>query len=268
MILDRQKLLELIHRPFRRTAATELRRDGNVFFIGGELDAQDTLETVFDSHCQSPVELMFVTFGGMSSFQDGEGLTRLLKKNFHVHLMGRFDYPAPPHLLERAYAAGIDIIDIPLSVFDSGLSRELGLQKEERLASLEAARQIFPPSGVTSTLTVGDEACCSTVSGIDILLKRGVVPLAEVSPRAERYPREEMEEVFSHLAEGLKKKKVVMKPLLPLLSIITPLTPARPRGVLKGFIDKLQDRRLLAASDLRRSLRVRQVEESFESAGL
>ena len=33
-------------------------------------------------------------------------------------------------------------------------------------------------------------------------------------------------------------------------------------------MDKLQDRRLLAASDLRRSLRVKQVEESFDVRGL
>jgi hypothetical protein len=268
VVVDRQKLQQLIHRPLERPGTRDLRREGSVFFIGGELDPQETLETVFDSHCQEPAELMFVTFGGVDTFHRGEEHARLLKKNFHVHLMARFDYPAPLHLLERAYAAGIDLVDIPLTVFDSGLSKERGLRKDERLAALEGARTIFPTWGVASTVSVGEEACCSTVSAVDTLLKAGIVPLPEVSPRAERYPREEIEEVFLHLAEGLKKRKVVTKPILPLLSATTPLSPARPGGVLKGFIDRLQDRRLIAASDLRRSLRVKQIEESFESAGL
>lgn len=268
MIIDRQKLHELIHRPFRRPGTGELRREGNVFFIGGELSPQETLETVFDSHCQAPVDLMLITFGGIDTFHRGEEMARLLKKNFHVHLMGRFEYPAPAHLLERAYAAGIDLVDIPLDLFDSGLSRERGLRKDERLRALDSGLRIFPPWGVASTLTVGDEASCATVSGIDTLLKAGIIPLAELSPRAERYPREEIEAVFQHLAEGLRRRKAVTKPVLPLVEITTPLSPAHPGGLLKGFIDKLHDRRLLATSDLRRSLRMRQVEESFESAGL
>ncbi len=268
MLIDRQKLHELIHRPVGRPGTAELRRAGNIFFIGGELDPRETLETVYESHCQTPAELMFITFGGIDSFHAGEEHARLIKKNFHIHLMARFDSPHPLHLLERAYAAGVDLIDIPLSVFDAGLSRERGLRKEERLASLAKAQKIFPAWSVVSTLSVGDEACCSTVSAVDTLLKSGIVPLPELSPRAERYPREEIEEVFRHLAEEIRKRKVVTKPLLPLLAVTTPLTPAKPAGVLRGFIDRLQDHRLLAASDLRRSLRVKQVEESFESAGL
>ena len=268
MIIDRQKLHALIHRPFQRPAPSELRREGNVFFIGGELDPQQTLETVFESHCQAPAELMFVTFGGIDTFHRGEELVRLLKKNFHVHVMARLDCAPPPYLLERAYAAGVDLVDIPLTVFDAGLAAERGLGKAERLSSLEAALGVFPVWGVAASLSVGEEACCSTVSGIDTLLKAGVVPLPELSPRGDRYPRAEIEAVFLHLAEALKKRKVAMKPLLPLLGIVTPLVAEKPGGLLKGFMDKLQDRRLLATSDLRRSLRVKQVEESFESAGL
>ncbi len=268
MIIDRQKLQQLIHRPFRRPAPAELRREGNVFFIGGELDPQQTLETVFESHCQAPAELMFVTFGGISTFHRGEEIVRLLKKNFHVHVMARLDGAPPAYLLERAYAAGVDLVDIPLTVFDAGLAEERGLGKEQRLSSLATARGIFPAWGVAASLSVGDEACCSTVSGIDTLLKAGIVPLPELSPRGGRYPREEIEAVFLHLAGELKKRKVALKPLLPLFGIVTPLVPEKPGGLIKGFMDKLQDRRLLAASDLRRSLRVKQVEESFESAGL
>lgn len=268
MIIDRQRLDELIRHPFAPPGPAELKREGNVFFIGGGLDPRETLETVFDSHCQAPAELMTITFGSPESFHAGEEHVRLLKKNFHIHLLGQIDYPAPGYLLERAYAAGIDIIDIPLHTFDPGLSREPGLHREERLAALKTAKGIFPAWGVASTINVGEEASSSTVSAIDTLLSSGVVPLPQITTRAGNYPRTEMEEVFDHLAGELKRRKVAMKPFLPLLALTTPFTAGKPAGVLKGFIDLLQDRRLLAASDLRRSLRIRQVEESYGSSGL
>ena len=68
------------------------------------------------------------------------------------------------------------------------------------------------------------------------LLKSHVIPLLEISPRGERYPREEIEEVFRHLAEGLKKRKVAIKPLLPLLDRHHPVGGGKETGVLKGFI--------------------------------
>lgn len=267
MGIDRQQLHRLIHSPLRPSVSTELRREETVFFIGGDLPSLETLETVFESHCQSPADLMVVTFGDVNSFHIGEELVRQLKKNFHVHLMGRFDYPAPPHLLQRAYAAGIDLVDIPLHVMDSGLARERKLEKEERLRSLETAKAIFGKWNVAATLAAGEEACCSTVSGIDQLLKHDIVPLVTVTARAAQYGRTEVEDIFSHLATALKRHRVVTTPLLPLLSLATPLELAKP-GILKGFINRLHDRQLLATSDVRRALRVKQIEESFESAGL
>lgn len=255
-------------RPVKPAAATELRREENVFFIGGELPARETLETLFDSYCQAPVDLFHLNFPDLNRFHQGEELARLIKKNFNTHLMGRIDYPAPPYLIERAYAAGVDILDIPLGVFDQGVSIERGLAREERLQALACARTVFPRWSVASTLVAGEESSCSTIAGIDALLAADVVPLVAVSERAAYYPAGEIGAIFQHLAEGWRRKKVVIKPIMPLLQLTTPLAPPSPKGILRGFMDKVHDRRLLAASDLRRSLRVRQIEESFESAGL
>jgi hypothetical protein len=70
------------------------------------------------------------------------------------------------------------------------------------------------------------------------------------------------------LSAGWRAKRALIKPLLPLIYLFTPLVPSSSPGAVRGFIDKFHDWRLLAASDLRRSLRVKEVEESFESAGL
>ncbi|HEY6006893.1 MAG TPA: hypothetical protein VIU40_01115, partial [Geobacteraceae bacterium] len=174
----------------------------------------------------------------------------------------------PVSILERAYAAGIDIIDIPLAVFDEALSRDRGLAREERVAALARARTIFPRWSVTSTLMAGEEPSCATIAGIDFLLGQGIVPLLEVSPRADHCPVEEVDAVFTHLAKEWRRHRVVITHLIPLLHATTPLVPEKPKGRVRVFIERVYDRQLLATSDLRRSLRVRQVEESFESAGL
>jgi hypothetical protein len=268
MIIDQSKLRQLIAQDAPPASADGLRREENIFFVGGNLPVKDTLETLFDSHCQVPAELFHLTFGDLNNFHRGEALARVIKKNFNTHLVGRLDYPAPPYIIERAYAAGVDILDIPLPVFDRALSRERGLAMEERLRSLESARTVFPRWSVVSTLVAGEESPCSTVAGIDALLSAGIIPLVTVSGRASHYPAEEIAAVFAHLDAGWRKHKATVKPLLPLLYLTTPLVPLSRRGVLRGFIDKIHDRQLLATSDLRRSLRVRQVEESFESAAL
>ena len=268
MIVDQHKLRTLITKSEEAATTTELRREENVFFIGGDLPVRETVETLFDSHCQAPAELFQIRFGDINHFHQGEELARQIKKNFNAHLLGKLDYPAPPFIIERAYAAGVDILDIPLNVFDQGLSKDRGIEKEKRLESIRYALTLFPKWSVASTLLIGEEPSCSAVSGIDYLLDAGVVPMLEVSPRAAHYPVEEIGVIFAHLAAGWKKRKAMVKPLLPLLNLTTPLVASRPKGLLRGFIDKVYDRQLLATSDLRRNLRVRQVEESFESAGL
>lgn len=268
MKISQNKLRELIARELPRPSCEELRREGNIFFVGCNLPERETLETLFESHCQGSAVLFHLTFGDINSFHCGEALTKVIKKNFNVHLVGRFDYPASPSLIERAYAAGVDILDIPLTIFDRALSRDRGLDIEERLRSIDCARSVFPRWSVVSTLMAGEESPCSTMAGIDALLAVEVVPLVTLSCRAAHYPFDETAAIFAHLIAGWRSKRALIKPLLPLIYLSTPLVPPSPRGVVRGFFDKVYDWRLLATSDLRRSLRVKRVEESFESSGL
>lgn len=72
MIVDQYKLLSSITKPEKPVAATELRREENVFFIGGGLQASETLEALFDSYCQPPAELFHLTFGDIGHFHPGQ----------------------------------------------------------------------------------------------------------------------------------------------------------------------------------------------------
>lgn len=268
MKIDQKKLRELISRELPAPSPDELRREENVFFVGGNLPERQTLETLFESHYQCNAALFHLTFGDINSFHHGETLARVIKKNFNAHIVGRFDYPAPSHLIERAYAAGVDILDIPLTVFDRARASEGPYAMEEKLRAIDCARSVFPRWSVVSTLVAGEEPSCSTVAGIDALLAIEVVPLVTLSGRAAHYALQEVSEVFAHLNAGWRGKKALIKPLLPLIYLSAPFVPISSRGRVRGLIDIIDDRRLLATSDLRRILRVKEVEESFASAGL
>ncbi|MBJ6799152.1 hypothetical protein [Geomonas propionica] len=267
MRIDQKKIRELVARtsPF---SPDELRREDNVFYVGGNLPERQTIETLYDSHYQSNAALFHLTFGDEERLAETENLARLIKKNFNVYLVGRVDFCPSQKIVERAYAAGVDILDIPLHAYDHARSREQGWYLEERLHSLDYARAVFPRWSVVSSLDVGCEPPGSTVAGIDALLEREVLPLVQLGVEAAALPAEQLTKVFNHLQRGWQQKKALIKPLLPLVFLISPFVPAAPKGMLRGFIDSIEDRRLLASSDLRRLLRVKEVAESYESSGL
>lgn len=268
MKIDQKKMRELVERNLSSFSPDDLRREENIFFVGGNLPERQTIETLFESHFQSNATLFHLTFGSADTFQNGETLARMIKKNFNVHLVGRFDYAAPPHLVERAYVAGVDILDIPLNAYDRAASGDSEHHLQDRLGALAYARTVFPRWSVVSTLIAGEEPPQTTMARIDSLLAYDVVPLVQLSGRAGQYPAEEVAQIFTHLQAGWRKKKAMVKPLLPLIYLFAPFVPAAPRGFLRGVIDSFEDRRLLATSDLRRLLRVKEVAESYESSGL
>ena len=266
--IDQKKLLDLAAQGPGTPDPDQLRREHNVFFVGGNLPEQQTLETLFESHYQCHAALFHLTFGDLASFQRGEALARTIKKNFHTHLVGRLDYPAPSQLIERAYAAGIDLIDLPLTVFRDAESGEWRYGTEAELRALHCARSVFPRWSVLSTLRAGEQPFRPTMAAIDALLALEVIPLVTLSGSAAGLAAEELSRIFSHLHAGWRGRKAALKPLLPLIYLATPFVPAAPRGKVRGLIDIIDDRLLLATSDLRRVLRVKEVAESFESAGL
>ncbi len=262
MNIDQNRLNSLAAQPVRPAAAHELWR------VGGELPVNETLETMFESYCTESTELFYLSFGALGTFNRGEDMARQIKKNFNVRLMGRLGYPAPLQVLERAYAAGVDILDIPFT------SSELSLPQGERLENtavyqaLLSARSVFSGWSVASTLPAGEGTPEAIINGIDLLLKGGIMPLVALSGDAVAVNAGGIAAIFDHLASGWKRYEVPVKPFLPLISYMTPLIPKKQAGIFRGLIDKLQDRRQLAASDLRRHLRVRQAEDSLDSAGL
>lgn len=252
--LDQHKLQQLLDRPRPATAVDQLRREGGVVFVGGALPVYQTLETMLASFCQTSTGLFHLSFAGSAGFRQGEELARQLKRNFSVRLLGRLAGPLPAAAGLRAYAAGVDLLDIPTTVT---------AVDPAGWEALLAARAVFPSWGVSSTLRDGAPPA-ATRRAIDRLLAEGIVPLLTVDGA----PPTELAPLFRHLLAGWERHGVTLQPYLPLLDLTTPLVAAAPAGRWRGLIGRLRDRQLLAATDLRRRLRISGGDASFDSAGL
>lgn len=258
MKVDLQKIRDLLNRPAPSRPREELRREEGVFWVGSALPPRQTLETIFESDCMAPVALFALSFEHPGDFHAAEELVRLLKKNFSGFILGRFHGAPSPAILDAAYAAGVDLLDIPLAA--GGLAGNEGA-----LASLDHARTVFPRWSAASTLS-GKDASEAALRTAGELLSRGIVPLAEISGSDRKI--EEIASFFQHLAREWRRAGVSLKPFRPLLRLTTPLVPPPPRRGLGSFIDRVETAGMRTASDMRRLLRVRRVEASFESAGL
>lgn len=260
MIVEQQKIATLIARPFRSAGGEELRREGGIFLVGCALPPQATLETIFDSDCLAPSELFHFHFDRSDAFSRAEELVRLVKKNFRGYVVGQFGEAPSAQLIDHAYAAGIDFFNIPLRV--------TGHDREKRLAALAYARTVFPKWAATVTMHAEEAPPAETMREIDTLLAGGILPLLTVTDGAEQSAPAEIGTIFEYLLRAWRRHKATVKPLAPLLYLTTPLVPASRKGLVSGLFDKVYESGLRTSTDLRRLLRVREVEKSFESAGL
>jgi len=258
LVTDKSRLSALTDGRQNFPASNRLFRDGSVFFVGGELPVYETLVTMFDSFCMEATALFFLTFGPGQTYSRGEEMARQIKKNFHARLMACLDQGVDSATLERVYAAGVDNLVIRL---------DGGSPHSELPDALAVARSIFPRWGAAATLQLGDESTRQCKSRIDRLLREGIVPLVRFSGRSSDISPDDAEDVLQHLVAGWERHSVPLPAYLPLISVMTPLE-TKPAGLLRGFVDRLRDRKQLAQSDIRRHLRVQQAENSLDSAGL
>jgi len=254
MNLDPAKIAILRAQPVASPVSGELRRQDQVFFVAADLPILPTLETIFESDCQKPADLFYLVFNDEAAFSRGEELVRQIKKNFRGFVLGRFGTAPSGALIERAYASGLDLLEVSLN---GGIT-------PERLETLDYACTVFSRWSVIGTLPAESRF----KEDVETLAEHGIVPLVTLESLRGNFAESALSPIFKHLVRTWRHHKVALKPLHPLLSVATPLvTPVRGRGIV-ALLDKVDDARLRTTSDLRRLLRVREVEASFESAGL
>ena len=264
--IDRHKL-NLLRSTAGTYASTDaLRREGKIFFIGGNLPLYSTLETMYESYCQESSELFHVTFGDAGQFEQNLDMVRQIKRNFSIRLMGRIAYPLSAEQVERTYLGGLDLLDLPFNADCSIPAAESDRQQWQTACA--SATDIFTRWSVFSSINPGAAAPQAVRARITELLSEGVVPLLEITADCCDWFEDDLSALYSFLAAEWHHQRVALKPVMPLLRLISPFVLPESGGYLRDVIDKLQDRRILASSDLRRHLRTSAAEASFESAGL
>lgn len=266
--IDSHRLKILHESPLDYANPGELRREGRVFFIGGNLLVYSTLETMYESYCLESTELFHVTFGEPAAFEHNLDMVRQIKRNFSIRLMGQIAYPLSASQVEQVYLAGLDILDIPrwaYGRFPAAGTDGVGAGWKEYF---NAAAATFTRWSVFATVSADCAAAEEVRAAIHELLDNGVVPLLAVTEGGTAWNPAETGNLFLYLAAEWHRHRVPLKPIMPLLRLTTPFEFTAPPGFLKNVIDRFQDRRIMATSDLRRHLRTAGAEASFESAGL
>jgi len=266
--IDSHRLDFLHGTPCNYANPTDLRREGRVFFIGGNLPVYSTLETMYESYCLEATELFHVTFGDAAAFGQNLDMVRQIKRNFSIRLMGQIGYPLSASQVEQVYLAGLDVLDIPQQAYGiypaAGSEGEGGRWRE----TFGAAAITFTRWSVASTIIADHAAPEDVRAAIHDLLDHGVIPLLVLAGEGSVLNPAESGDLFLYLAAEWHRHRVPLKPIMPLLRLTTPFEFTASSGFLRDVIDRFQDRRIMATSDLRRHLRTSGAEASFESAGL
>jgi hypothetical protein len=261
MKVNAQKLAALMRQPIRFPDAGESFRQQGVFFLSEGLPLQETMQSLFASDCESPVELFHFTFATPSSFAASLPLAHQVLKNFKGYRLGQFFYTPPAEHIDAAYAAGLELIDIPL--FATGNQD----QAERRRAALHHARTLFARWTVSLTLDSQESPRTLSRDLIDELLDSGILPLS-LNPAASAGTSEEWLALYQLLTQRWRLSKANLRPIMPFLQLCTPLLANPPRTGMDKLLEVANAASQRATADLRRLLRVGGAEKSFDSAGL
>jgi hypothetical protein len=264
MPLDVHKIsVQLTQAPLAVSPA-ELRREEALFLVGAELAPQPTLETIFDSDCQKPVELFVFNFQRSEGLIQASSLLELIKKNLRGFVLARLDFAPAPELLEFAYAHGIDLVSVKV---DSPLD-DAAASADKWLPALEQARHIFPRWAVGADLDLSTLSPSQVIEAMKILAAGQIVPLVALDVNSQTRDTNRLQDIFTHLSRCWKGSGMTLRPWGPLIERTTPLVLPSPRTLVGNLLIRAQNAHLRTGSDLRRLLRVREVEKSFDSAGL
>lgn len=264
MRIDPKKLNTLKSASITIPGPNELRRAGNIFFVGANLTISDALETMFESFCMESTELFHLAFGSSDNFDKALEMARQIKKNFNARLLGSMDFLPSARHLELGYAAGVDLFTVPFQ----HIADAHPAAPDQTLAALTASDSILPHWSLIATIQLNQGNLEEIDKNIDRLLANGIVPLPLLNESAVSVSAEDLHNIYKHLISGLQQYRVPLKPLLALTSHLTPLVPDKNEGIVKAWISRFHDRHLRAAADLKRHLRIHAAEDSLDSAGL
>jgi len=186
--------------------------------------------------------------------------------------------PQEKQTIDQVYAAGFDLLNFPLDGFAGGNAEGEVLSSQQVHEALEYAVGIFSPGTVWTELVLGPEPLDLIKEKIDQLTGKGIVPhlklLATSIYTGKDYWR--VKEVVRHLHEAARRDRLTLKWLYPNCRCVSPLDtqfftddPSSAKLATKPvYRSRLGKKAFEGFAALRRKLRIKDVSDSYESAGL
>ena len=250
--INNKQLSELVHGTVIRPSADRLFRAGGTFFVGGALPVFETLETMFESHCQEATSLFYLTLANGQEMANGIKLAEQIKRNFNVRLMASLPGEASAEIPEKLYLVGVDNLEISVSGNDS--------EYKELLA---AGAAVYPRWRIA---TSSSPVNCSYLTARAIeQLQSGIVPLPVVLPGMET---DTISPALAELAVAWDEHQADLSYYVPLLNVFAAMTPARKCGRFGSLIGRIREQGDLVRTELHRHLRRVPATDSLDSASL
>ncbi len=199
-----------------------------------------------------------------------------VKKKFNSFIALKGFPPEDLQLLDQLYAAGVDILNLPLNSCVENSPQKESIPPQQILRALEYASGIFPNGTVWTELVLGGKSQ-DMKKAIHELISQKALPLIKLQPLG--MPSEEsyvkLREVAQYLDDSASQFKVPLKWMYPNCWYLTPLDSG---FFIEGAAPQLKTKPLYLSSlgkkaeegfaAFRRKLRIKNVSDSFESAGL
>ena len=201
-----------------------------------------------------------------------------IKKKFKTFVALKGFPPQDRQTIDLMYASGFDLLAFPLGGF-AGQDPSGDIVPEHQVhEALEYAVGIFPQGTVWTELVLGADPLETVNKRIDFICDRGVLPQLRLLPTSMHTGKDywRVREVVRHMQKKVQERRLPLKWLYPNCRSVTPLDagffiepPAAAqlaaRPVYRSRLSKKANEGFAA---FRRKLRIRNVSDSYESAGL
>ena len=205
-------------------------------------------------------------------------LVTAIKKRFNTFVALKGFPPTNSGTIDLMYASGFDIIDFPLGGFSGTVKSKRKMTAKQVYSALEYAAGVFPPGTVWTDIVLGTDPISQCKEGVDRLTDSGIIPLIYL----ERDSSEDLDgyrnlvELAEHIDRAIQRNRLPLKWLYPTCRFLSPLDtrfftedPLLARlAVTPVYRSGLGRKTSAGFAALRRKLRIRNVSDSFESAGL
>ena len=218
------------------------------------------------------------------SNEDDRGFQRLaplvesIKKRFNTFVALKGFPPLNKNTLDHVYASGFDIVNFPLCGFYGTVKSKKIMGTEKIYEALEYASSVFSPGTVWTDLILGPGSQDKFKNVIDRLTDSGTIPLIHMQrdsvTEPSSYPN--LVKLADHMDQAIQRNNIPLKWLYPACRFLSPLDtrfftedPLKARlAVTPVYRSGLGKRTSAGFAAIRRKLRIRNVSDSFESAGL